>query len=418
MKPRYLLSHPTGNQNMRHTALALANAEALAEVWTCVSWNSDSVLADVLPSRIRAQVERRTFPRALQRCLHSRPWLEMARLACRQLGWSNPVRHEHGWCSVDAVYRDLDQHVAARLAEVDGITGVYAYEDAAVESFAAAKHLGLRCIYDLPIGYWRAFNEICEEEEEREPAWAETLIGNLDSAAKHTCKDHELASADHIIVASSFTRATLAHYPGILPPVSVVPYGAPAAVEGERRWSQDGPLRVLYVGSLSQRKGLSYLFTAVATLGTLVSLTIVGARVAACPPLDAALITHRYIPSLPHARILELMREHDVLVFPSLFEGFGLVITEAMSQGMPVITTPHTAGPDLITDGYDGFIVPIRDAPAITEHLRMFAHDRERLAAMGRAALTTIGKRTWNDFHRHLQEAVGLHSSPIQTAFA
>jgi glycosyltransferase involved in cell wall biosynthesis len=57
------------------------------------------------------------------------------------------------------------------------------------------------------------------------------------------------------------------------------------------------------------------------------------------------------IAGSPHFRIHEVLREmqrHDVLVFPSLFEGFGLVIVEAMSQGLPVITTSHTAGPDII----------------------------------------------------------------------
>ena len=48
------------------------------------------------------------------------------------------------------------------------------------------------------------------------------------------------------------------------------------------------------------------------------------------------------------------MKEHDVLIFPSLFEGFGLVITEAMAQGTPVITTDRTAGPDVISDNENG----------------------------------------------------------------
>jgi len=63
------------------------------------------------------------------------------------------------------------------------------------------------------------------------------------------------------------------------------------------------------------------------------------------------------------------MAAHDVFVFPSLFEGFGLVLLEAMAMGLPVITTPHTAGPDLIREGMEGFIVPIRHSTAIAERL-------------------------------------------------
>ena len=407
----YLLSHPTGNQNMRHTALALADAGALAEAWTCLSFDPSGLLGNLLPTRLRTQAERRAFPPAVRRRLHLRPWREAARLACQRFGWRAPLRHEYGWCSVDAVYHDLDRRVAERLAHLDCVSGVYAYEDAAEATFQAAHQHGMRRIYDLPIGYWRAFSQLCAEEEQREPAWAGTLVGNLDSTEKLARKDREIASADHIVVASDFTRATLEQYPGRLPRVSVVPYGAPPAFAGPRSWSSDGPLRALYVGSLSQRKGLSYLLTAVRALGSAVSLTVVGSRVAPCAPLDEALKQLRYLPSLPHAGILEEMRRHDVLIFPSLFEGFGLVISEAMSQGMVVITTPHTAGPDLLRDGHDGFIVPIRDADAISARLACLVQERSRLEAMGQAALERARTNTWEGFHRRLRAALGLHGA-------
>jgi alpha-maltose-1-phosphate synthase len=404
----YLLSHPMGNQNMRHTAVALAEAGALAEAWTCLSFDPVGLLGSLLPEKFRTQAERRSFPLSIRQRLRTHPWREAARLACQRFGWQKPLRHEHGWCSIDAVCHDLDRHVAARLPRIDGLSGVYAYEDAAEATLITAGRLGLRRIYDLPIGYWRVFAGICAEEEQREPEWSGTLVGNLDSAEKLARKDRELAAADHIVVASSFTRATLAQYPAALPPISVVPYGAPTVHDGQRTWSAAGPLRVLYVGSLSQRKGVSYLLAAMKLSGEAVALTVIGSRVAPCAPLDEALKHLRYIPSLPHAGILEEMRRHDVLVFPSLFEGFGLVITEAMSQGMTVITTPHTAGPDLIHDGVDGFIVPIRDPVAISERLLLLARERERLTTMGRAALTTARKRSWAGFHQGLQEALGL----------
>jgi glycosyltransferase involved in cell wall biosynthesis len=402
----YLLSHPTGNQNMRHSALALCEAGLLAETWTCLAVADDAPWLDLLPHRARAELLRRSFPRALGGRLRLRPWREIARLATRRLGWQSPSRHEQGWCSVDAVYRDLDRQVAARLETCDGFTGVYAYEDGAAASFRVAGRLGLRRVYDLPIGYWRAFAGICREEQQREPAWAATLVGTGDSPAKLARKDRELAQADHLVVASRFTAETLARYPGRLAPVSVVPYGAPEPLR-QRTWSDTGPLRVLYVGSLSQRKGLSYLFAAIAKLAGGLTLTVVGNRVAPCPALDQAMAGHTWHPSLPHHEVLRLMRAHDVLVFPSLFEGFGLVLTEAMSQGLVVITTPHTAGPDLIRDGHDGFLVPIRDPAAIAERLEWLRQDRTRLAGMGAAALASAGRRTWDAFRADLRRALG-----------
>ena len=101
-----------------------------------------------------------------------------------------------------------------------------------------------------------------------------------------------------------------------------------------------GRLKVLFAGSLGQRKGLSYLLEAVAMLKTSVELTLLGKKTAeGCVPLEDAIRKYRWIPTLNHESVLREMHKHDVLVFPSLFEGFGLVISEAMAQGTPVITT-------------------------------------------------------------------------------
>lgn len=84
-----------------------------------------------------------------------------------------------------------------------------------------------------------------------------------------------------------------------------------------------GLLRALFVGGLGQRKEIADLFDAVNLLKAIAELTIVGRPVGASRhALDAALGNHRWIESLPREQILAEMRQHDVLVFPSLFEGF------------------------------------------------------------------------------------------------
>jgi starch synthase len=93
-----------------------------------------------------------------------------------------------------------------------------------------------------------------------------------------------------------------------------------------------------------------------------------------------------------------------VLVLPSLFEGFGLVILEAMAQGTPVITTDHTAGPDIIEDGTEGFIVPIRSAEAITEKLELLTRDHERLMSMKAAAKSKAQSHGWQSYRNRLVE--------------
>jgi alpha-maltose-1-phosphate synthase len=212
--------------------------------------------------------------------------------------------------------------------------------------------------------------------------------------------------------ASSFTAETLKAYPGtISAPIHRIPYGAPPVGEmrqparRQNSQSQD-PLRVLFVGQIGQRKGVGYLIDAVDRLGGAVELTLLGRPLAVPPVLKQAFDRHSWIDSAPHAEVLKLMREHDVLVFPSLFDGFGLVMLEAMAQGTVVIATPNSAAPDLLDDGRDGFIVPIRSADAIAERLTQLAEDRDLLGAMSEAARQSAARRTWDEYRSRLVEAV------------
>ena len=157
-----------------------------------------------------------------------------------------------------------------------------------------------------------------------------------------------------------------------------------------------------FVGALSQAKGLGYLLEAVARLGQEIEFTLIGRRISAAIPAPSVLDKYRWIPSLPHDELLQEMSRHDVLVLPSLHEGFGLVMTEAMAQGLVVITTPHTAGPDLITDGVDGFLVPIRSVEAIEETVALLLRDRDRLKSMQKAARRKALGCTWENYRQRL----------------
>lgn len=404
-----LFSHPTGNANVRHAALALHEAGLLGEFWTCIDYREQALLSRILPSALTRQLRRRTNPPQLHPYLRSAPIREVVRLLSARAGLKDLIRHETGRFSVDSIYRALDSRVVKQLSN-PRFEAVYAYEDGAAFTFRRAKVLGKSTFYDLPIGYWRAARAILTEEAETKPDWASTLVGNLDSAEKTDRKDEELALSDHILVASSFTKDTLKSAPGITSPVTVIPYGSPPASTfspPDRTRKSDSPLQVLFVGSLGQRKGLSYLFDACNQLGKSVELTIIGTRpLADCPALDTALAKVRWIKSCPHAKVLEKMAASDVFVFPSLFEGFGLVLLEAMAMGLPIIATPHTAAPDLIDDGIQGFIVPIRDSGAIAERLTLLHEDPDLLKRMSQAALEHSRQFTWERYRNRLGESI------------
>ena len=408
-----LFSHPLSTAFTREAALALEEAGLLAEVRTCLHWTPGGWADRVLPGSLAKELGRRSYPAAVRAKVRTTPWREAGRLlAARVPRLGGLTRHETGVCSVDQVFHELDRVTARRVGELaagGGLSGVYAYEDGALATFRAAKAAGAKTVYDLPIGHWRAAQRIFAEEAEREPEWAATLVGRDDSAEKLRRKDEEIGAADVVVVASSFTRQTLEEAPTLRGAVRVVPYGAPpVAPEGARTERKaGGALRVMFAGSLGQRKGLSYLLEAVAGLGRHVELTLLGLPTArGCGPLDAALRAHRWVPSLPHAGVLEEMGRQDVLVFPSLFEGFGLVLLEAMSRGTTVITTAHTAGPDVLTEGTDGFIVPVRSAAAIAEKLEGMVREPERVRAMGEAARRKAAACSWEAYRRGVVAAV------------
>ena len=404
-----LISHPTGNEFFRAAAKGFYDAGILQAIYTSIASFKGTALYNLSRVKMFSDIRRRALDSSFKRITHMQPWKEAGRLLAIKAGQKKWLAHETGIFSVDAVYKSLDKYLAKNLnkEKQSGATGIYAYEDGALCSFRKAKGLNIKCFYDLPIGYWRAMHTILSAEKELNPGWAETLGGLQDSAEKLNRKDEEIGLSDKIFVASSFTAETLKKYPGKLPPVSVIPYGFPAA-KGKRYgiFSAHQKLKILFVGGLSQRKGLSYLFKAVEGLNEHITLTIIGRASHNCGPLTDNLSRHTWIESLPHDKVLACMREHDVLIFPSLFEGFGQVITEAMAQGTPVITTERTAGPDIIEHGRNGWLVQAGSAEEIRNVLEEILLRPQLIEEVGIQALETASQRPWEIYGKELAAAV------------
>ena len=166
-----LFSHPFGNNHAHQAALAVQEAGLLAELWTSFHWTPGHAAERWLPGGLVRQLGRRAFPAAVRERIHVDPWREVGRmLAPRLPGGRWLDRHEVGPCSVDGVFRAMDRRVSRRLHRSQDRTlrAVYAYEDGAAATFREAHARGLRCFYDLPIGYWRAGHAIFDEEAARQ----------------------------------------------------------------------------------------------------------------------------------------------------------------------------------------------------------------------------------------------------------
>jgi len=319
------------------------------------------------------------------------------------------IVHETGPFCIDQIYRTLDWHVATNLniAQKEGVTAVYAYEDGALEIFEQAKKLGLLCIYDLPIAYWETGRKLLLEEADRLPQWAPTLGGGItDSAIKLERKRRELELADVVVGPGSFVLDSLPEWSADKIKI-MSPFGSPVSYVslGLKDKNQDGPLRVLFVGSMGQRKCLGDLFEAIKLLdGANVELVVLGSLLAPMDFYREQLSNFTYEPVRSHNEVLELMRTCDVFCLPSIVEGRALVIQEAMSQGLPIIITSNTGGEDLVINGETGFLVPIRSAEAIAEKIKWFVDNRDQIAAMGEKAAIHAQAYTWENYSSNIVE--------------
>ena len=405
---RILLSHPTGNANVRSVVKAFNESYILDSFHTSIASFSDSVYDKLSKFKPFGDFNRRKFDDAIKDCTFTYPSRELGRIISTKLNIESLIAHEKGFYSVDSVYGYIDTRVSRLFNNKTSFNAVYCYEDCALNTFTLAKKSKISCFYDLPIGYWRTARRLLEDERNNRPEWSNTLTGLKDSENKLIRKDTELSLANHIFVASSFTAKTLEDYPNKLCDISIIPYGFPETTNLKiHDYDENRPLKLLFVGSLSQRKGIANVLEAVDKLGNNVSLTIVGHKVSdVCVPLNDGLKKHIWMPSLSHSAILDLMRKSDVLLFPSLFEGFGLVITESMSQGTPVITTDRTAGKDFIENNVNGWIVNAGSTQSLRAAIEGILNNPATVARVGLAAQKTAASRTWFNYQMELLSAI------------
>ncbi|HZL18764.1 MAG TPA: glycosyltransferase, partial [Polyangia bacterium] len=116
----------------------------------------------------------------------------------------------------------------------------------------------------------------------------------------------------------------------------------------------------------------------------------------------------RHWPHVPKSQLPARYAAADLLAFPTLGDGFGLVIQEAMCCGTPVVTTPCGGGPECISDGQDGWLVPARDIDALVERFRAAAANRDGVFQIGRAARSRAERWTWRDAGRSQVRSLGL----------
>ena len=418
-----LFGHPTGNPNSHQAALA--HYEACRLEGFCVPWFPGRFTLDLL-----AQVPGTKTEAARLRRRRFEPLADASKIQGRFGEWSRLLRRKFGLGDERMMYEANDwlMRAMARAARRSTVTAVHSYEDCSLGQFQEAKRHGKECIYDMPIGYYPWWDEKQKQLARDFVDWVPA--GGLPSSryVRPDQKVKEMELADLVLVACGFVEKTIREfYPD--KKIAIAPYGVDAefwspggeddrttgrrdnATIGGRR--SEGallatpPLRFIYAGQSSIRKGIPVLLEAweKAQLRD-AELTLVGSWQLAVDRLKQLPRGVRFVGPVGPERLRELYRESDVFVFPSFFEGFGLVLLEAMACGLPAIASDRSAGPDILDDSC-GRVVAAGDLEQLVETLRWFGAHRDQLPDMKRAARAKAETFTWKKYRTAVSEAVG-----------
>ena len=291
-------------------------------------------------------------------------------------------------------------HIVSRkgFKEADA---VYAFNGAAMEIFEVAKARGVRCILDQTLAPMAVTERLIDEERGEWPDWdvGSSSEGDWRPIAQREEREWELA--DQILCGSEFVVDSMRSLEEPTRKCSIIPYGVdPDRFRPFLRTGRSGALRVLYVGTIELRKGVQYLYEAIRALGDKVNCRAVGTQSLSA----AALGKMSDVMTLPgRASRYQIYHDYewaDVLVFPSLSEGSASVTYEALSMGLPVITTPNAGS--IVRDGVDGYVVPVRSSAEIESKLSALANDRDLLKELSKNAVKRARAYTWDHYAKRL----------------
>lgn len=201
--------------------------------------------------------------------------------------------------------------------------------------------------------------------------------------------------------------------------IDLVPHGVSERFLHDAPPSRPRGKGLLFCGSWNHTKGIAYVVRAFEQLhrrGRRLDLTVLG------PGVDPSIVVAAFAadvrpfvhvtPRAPEHDVIETFRTHDVLLWLSTYEGFGLVLLEAMSQGLPAVATPVGCVPSLIRDGVNGLIVAKRDPDGAAGAVERLLDSPQMRIAIGDAARQSVARMTWGQTAR---STLDVYSRALQT---
>ncbi|HTE24061.1 glycosyltransferase family 4 protein [Flavitalea sp.] len=396
-KHSIILSH-SGKQHSYYVAKALLDLGYLQKFYTS-SYISSKWLQGLINSLDLTFWSRR-FESGLGGQYVDSNWkYEIGELVARKLNSNSKAVNELVYKRDVSFDRDISKRLLRKKYEC-----FWGFQGSSLESIKIANQMNAHSICEMTIAHLPYAQRVLNEEAKLHPEWEDSI--DFTSFPVHYEKRliEEPYEAKSVIAISDFLKKTLVEG-GIEPAkIKVIPLGfdisairyVPETVSLKNR-----PLRLLYAGRITQRKGMKYLLEAIKSFSVRdVELHIIGNIHGTGNAFNQYKEFYHFKPGVTQQVLFGMYSKYDALVFPSVLEGFGLVTVEAMGAGLPVITTPNTNATELVVNGENGFVIPIRDTEAIIHAIRTMRNlTDEKYISMRACARATALKYTW-DVHR------------------
>jgi glycosyltransferase involved in cell wall biosynthesis len=285
--------------------------------------------------------------------------------------------------------RHASRHIKNHCDIFAGLSGCSLY------SLQRARQLGAKTVLERGSSHMLYQRTILEEEYARFGMKREVVHPRV---AERELREYK--EADFISIPSQFVKGTFLQHGIPEGKLIQIPYGVnlhhfyPIPKE-------DSTFRIIHCANLSLRKGVPYLLQAFSELKLKdAELWLIGDVMDEVRPFLSRFASGaiKLKGQFPENELYKYMSQGSVFCLASIEEGLAMVQPMAMACGLPVICTTNTGGADIIRDGRDGFIVPIRDVEALKEKILYFYENPEVCKAMGESARRRVQSGfTWID---------------------
>ncbi|MFH1162136.1 MAG: glycosyltransferase family 4 protein [Candidatus Jorgensenbacteria bacterium] len=273
--------------------------------------------------------------------------------------------------------------VALDLRKPEGPWFFHAYSGYCEDALKRAKALGAITVVERGCPHIDFQKQLVAEEQSR--LLGRPVIPEERETYERMKREYDLA--DYIFLPSRYSQKSFLERGYSASKVLVVPLCNEKATTPPPEPKKLKKFTVLCIGGHFYRKGIYYILKAWQELDLKDAELLLRSDIPKEFPELANVPGVTYVPHVSEEEIIRLYQQAHVFVLPSIDEGFGIVTVEALAAGLPVIVTKNVGSGDIIEEGKDGFIVPIRDVGALKDRITFFYEHPEKVREMGNAAL-------------------------------